>query len=252
MTRTIFSKVMWVGRATVFMVGLTMILALVLGVATAAFGANSGNFILGQNNVATLITRLAGSEGVNGAMFEVQNNNADANDTALSLKVQSGEPPMRVNSDETVANLTADNADKLGGEPAADYLSKCQNGSVFGRAEIDGEDATSTFSTTGVRASTDFICNAPSENVLVERQVVGNYRVVFGDVEHDGKIGQLFSGPGPKPKPMVSSREAGKIVSATGPFQCAASPPPTATCYIVEVRDFSGQLDDGDFTIAIL
>jgi len=231
--------------------GLALVLALIVGVANAAFGANGGNFILGQNNVATLLTRLAGAEGVNGAMFEVQNNNVDANDTALSLKVQEGEAPMKVNSDETVDNLTADNADKLGGELAADYLRKCQNGTVLGRAEINGEDATSTLSTTGVNGSTDFICNAPSENVQVERQFAGNYRVVFGDVEHDGRVGQLFSGPGPKPKPMVSSREKDKIVSATGPFQCAVSPP-LNTCYIVEVEDQFGAQVDGDFTIAIL
>nr|MDP9476089.1 hypothetical protein [Actinomycetota bacterium] len=132
MTKTIFSRVMWLGRATVFLVGLAVILALITGVATAAFGANNGNFILGQTNVATLITRLAGPEGVNGAMFEVQNNDADSNDTALSLKVQPGEPPMKVNSSQTVANLTADDADKLGGKLAADYLKRCQNGSVFG------------------------------------------------------------------------------------------------------------------------
>ncbi|MDQ4127241.1 MAG: hypothetical protein M3151_04710, partial [Actinomycetota bacterium] len=209
-------------------------------------------FILGQNNVATLITRLAGPEGVNGVMFEVQNNNADANDTALSLKVQPGEPPMKVNSSQTVANLTADNADKLGGKPAADHLRKCQNGTVFGRAEIDGEDAASTFSTTGVKGATDFICNAPSENVLVRRDFTGHYKVVFGDIDHSGKIGDLFSGPGPEPKPMVSSRENDKIVSVTGPLQCSTSPPPTVSCYIVEVRDFAGPLVDGDFTIAIL
>jgi hypothetical protein len=105
------SKVMWVGRATVFMVGLAVILALVLGVASAAFGANGGNFILGKTNVATLITRLAGSNGVDGAMFEVQNNNSGANDTALSLKVQAGEAPMTVNSPGKVTNLTADKVD---------------------------------------------------------------------------------------------------------------------------------------------
>lgn len=252
MTKTIFSKVMWVGRATVFLVGLAVVLALIVGVATAAFGANNGNLILGQTNVATLITRLAGPEGVNGAMLEVQNNNAGDNDTALSLKVQPGEPPMKVNSTQTVSNLTAGNADKLGGEPAADYLRHCQNGSVFGRAEIDGEDATSTFSTTGVRGSTDFICNAPSENVLVKRQFAGNYQVVFGDVEHSGRIGDLFPGPGPEPNPMVTSRENDKIVSAIGPLQCATSPPPTVSCYIVEVRDSTGPLVDGEFTIAIL
>jgi hypothetical protein len=39
MTKSIFSKMMQVGSATVFTVGLAVILALVLGVATAALGA---------------------------------------------------------------------------------------------------------------------------------------------------------------------------------------------------------------------
>ena len=38
MVRTVFGKVMWVGRATIFVVGLTMILALVFGVATKRLG----------------------------------------------------------------------------------------------------------------------------------------------------------------------------------------------------------------------
>jgi hypothetical protein len=39
MVKSVFSKMMGVGRATVFTVGLAMILAVVLGVATAALGA---------------------------------------------------------------------------------------------------------------------------------------------------------------------------------------------------------------------
>jgi len=119
MIRTVASKVMWVGRATVFLVGLAVILALVMGVASAAFGANNGNFILGKTNVATLITRLAGSNGVDGAMFEVQNNNSGTNDTALSLKVQAGEAPMMVN--DTAGKATNLNADKLDGADSAAY-----------------------------------------------------------------------------------------------------------------------------------
>ena len=110
---SVFKNVLWVGRATVFVVGLAVTLAMVLGVATAAFGANGGSFILGKTNVATAITRLAGTQGVDGAMFEVKNKNADANDTALSLKVQAGEPPMKVNSSTMVANLNADKIDNL-------------------------------------------------------------------------------------------------------------------------------------------
>lgn len=110
---SILKNVLWVGRVTVFVAGLAVTLALVLGVATAAFGANGGNLILGQTNVATLITRLAGTQGVNGAMFEVQNNNSGTDDTALSLKVQAGEPPMTVNSSTRVTALNADKLDNL-------------------------------------------------------------------------------------------------------------------------------------------
>jgi hypothetical protein len=38
MARSVFGKVMWVGRATVFLVGLAVILALVFGAASVAFG----------------------------------------------------------------------------------------------------------------------------------------------------------------------------------------------------------------------
>ena len=41
--QSVLKKVMFVGRATTFMVGLAMILALTVGVAGAAFGANGAN-----------------------------------------------------------------------------------------------------------------------------------------------------------------------------------------------------------------
>ena len=51
MFRAIFPRVMWVGRATVFAVGLSVVLAVVLGVATAALAAVPGDpFRLGQVN----------------------------------------------------------------------------------------------------------------------------------------------------------------------------------------------------------
>jgi len=118
MIRSAIGKVMWVGRATVFLAGLAVILALTVGMASSALGAEGGSFLLGRNNVATLMTRLAGPQGVNGAMLEVQNNNAGAEDTALSLKVQPGEAPMRVNSDEIVTNL---NAQFLDGKSSAQF-----------------------------------------------------------------------------------------------------------------------------------
>ena len=91
--------------------GLALVLALVFGAASMAFGANGQAWILGQNNAATAITKLAGAAGVDGPMLQLINNNADANDTALDLRVQTGEAPMRVNSDTKVANLNSDQLD---------------------------------------------------------------------------------------------------------------------------------------------
>ena len=73
MIRSAASKVMFVGRATTFMVGLAVIVALTVGVASAAFGANGGRLILGSlNNTATAITKLTGTVG-GGPALQVSN-----------------------------------------------------------------------------------------------------------------------------------------------------------------------------------
>jgi hypothetical protein len=145
MLRSAIGKVMWVGRATVFLVGLSMILAVVLGVATMAFAANGGAWRLGRNNVATAITRLGGMAGVDGPMLRLTNNNAATNDTALDLKVQSGEPPMTVNSSAKVANL---NSDQLDGKDSDQFATRLyaliqgSNGSL-----VRGNGVTAQFKT---------------------------------------------------------------------------------------------------------
>jgi hypothetical protein len=88
------SKVMWVGRATVFLVGLAMILALVVGAASAAFGANGDAFLLGRRNAASAVSTLT----KRGAK------------PALRLQVGSG-APLAVNSSEQVTYLNADRVD---------------------------------------------------------------------------------------------------------------------------------------------
>jgi hypothetical protein len=100
MLKTIFSKVMWVGRAASTMFGLALVLALILGVATAAFGDNGDFFKLGKSNTASKVSKLIKS----GA------------GPALDLQVDSG-APLKVNSDQTVTNLSAD---KLDGQDSSD------------------------------------------------------------------------------------------------------------------------------------
>jgi len=98
MIRSVAGKVLWVGRATVFLVGLAVILALVFGVASTAFGHGgyAGLFHLGHNNNASNPSTLTKS----GA------------GPALSLRVGGG-APLAVNSGAKVANLNADMVDGL-------------------------------------------------------------------------------------------------------------------------------------------
>jgi hypothetical protein len=104
MLKTISSKVVWVGRAASIVFGLVLVLALIFGVATAAFGANGASFLLGESNVASAVSKLI-KQGAG---------------PALELRVDSG-APLKVNSDDKVTNL---NADKLDDKNAGSFLPK--------------------------------------------------------------------------------------------------------------------------------
>jgi hypothetical protein len=127
MVRSVAKKVMWVGRATVFLVGLAVILALVFGVvsrAVAHSGVDTKLLHLGHSNVVgtatnpatmptTLISTLA--DAAKSALI-VQNKSGGS---ALDLRVNSSEvAPMKVNSNKVVTNLNADNVD---GKSATDF-----------------------------------------------------------------------------------------------------------------------------------
>ena len=58
---------------------------------------------------------------MDGPMLRLTNNNPATNDTALDLKVQGGEPPMRVNSGAMVANL---NSDQLDGKDSGQFATR--------------------------------------------------------------------------------------------------------------------------------
>lgn len=94
MVRSAARKVMWVGRATVFVVGLAVILALIFGLAATALGADGDFFKVGRNNIASAVSTLTkGGAG-----------------PALSLRVDKG-APLAVNSGAKVAKLNADRVD---------------------------------------------------------------------------------------------------------------------------------------------
>lgn len=108
MLRAAASKVMWVGRATVFLVGLAVILALVVGLASAALAGSGigGVFNLGKNNTVNALTKLTGT--VTGSSLVIDNNSTGSAATALNLQVEPGKAPMKVNSTTKVGNLNAD------------------------------------------------------------------------------------------------------------------------------------------------
>lgn len=62
--KTAARKVMWVGRATVFLVGLAMTLAFAVGLAsTALAGTGVGaRFDLGKTNAVNALTKLVGAK----------------------------------------------------------------------------------------------------------------------------------------------------------------------------------------------
>lgn len=119
MIRSSVGKVMWVGRITVFLVGLAVLLAVVLGLAAAALAGTGvgATFNLGKLNTVNKISRLVGS--TDNAMLRVDNNNAGTNATALDLQVEPGLTPMKVNSSTQVSNL---NADLVDGRSASSFV----------------------------------------------------------------------------------------------------------------------------------
>lgn len=122
MFRSAVGKVMWVGRAAVFLVGLAVILALILGMASTALGANGQPFVLGKAaNSASKATGLVGKiADTTKAALSVTNTRGGP---AVDLRVGNASvpaddvAPMKVNSNHLVANL---NADRLDGRDASD------------------------------------------------------------------------------------------------------------------------------------
>ncbi len=94
MLRSTVSKAMWVGRTAAAVFGLALVLALIFGVASMAFGANGDFFKVGNTNVASATSTLV-RHGVG---------------PVLNLQADDG-PPLKTNSRYKVVNLNADTLD---------------------------------------------------------------------------------------------------------------------------------------------
>jgi hypothetical protein len=145
LTKTILERTIWLGRGTATLMGLAMLLALTVGLASSALAGTGvgARFHLGQINAVDTVSTLAGS--FSGPMLRIDNDLPDnprfLNSTALDLQVEPGNPPMTVNSTDKVNNL---NADQLDGRDSSSFLS------VFGKANdadrLDGKDSAAFFS----------------------------------------------------------------------------------------------------------
>jgi hypothetical protein len=139
--RSVASKVAWVGRTASMVFGLALVLALVLGVSSAALAALPGDpFKLGQINRVDRLTTLAST--LVGPVLRVDN---DGSGSALDLRV--GDPaaapttkivaPMKVDSQGRVTNL---NSDELDGKSASEFLPA--GGKAADADKFDGLDST--------------------------------------------------------------------------------------------------------------
>jgi hypothetical protein len=112
-TKTVLARIWWLGRGTATMMGLAVLLALTVGLAsTAMAGTGVGaRFDLGKINTVNALTSLVGS--VAGPSLKIDNNSAGTGATALRLEVEPGKPPMSVNSNTEVQGLNVDSLDFL-------------------------------------------------------------------------------------------------------------------------------------------
>jgi hypothetical protein len=147
MLRSTASKVMWVGRATAFLIGLAVILGLLLGVASTALGANGKPFILGESSAATAMSKLAGKVP-GGPALKVANTETDAGSKGLAVTVADGMHPIVVNA--TAGKATNLNADELDGMSSTDFYAE---GSKVADSEHADQADSATNATSAQNAS---------------------------------------------------------------------------------------------------
>ena len=130
-TRTILERTVWLGRKTATVMGLAMLLALTVGLASTALAAVPGDPLkLGRLNTMNRITQVVG--GANGALLRIDNSSTGDSATALNLRVKAGKAPMAVSAD--AGKATNLNADEVDGKGAGAFFSgdtyKVQDGRI--------------------------------------------------------------------------------------------------------------------------
>jgi hypothetical protein len=147
LTKTIIAGIWWLGRGTATVMGLAMLLALTVGLAsTALAGTGIGaRFDLGKINRVNAMSTLVGN--VDGPLLTLENSNdpfiRTFRNVPLSLETRPDAgghrpAPMRIDSDTLVQSL---NADLLDGKGAAEFANGT-GGKANDANLLDGKDST--------------------------------------------------------------------------------------------------------------
>lgn len=91
--KKVLAGTLWLGRGAATVMGLAMLLALTVGLASTALAGTGVNapFDLGKTNTVNAISSLVGS--VAGPSLKMDNNSSASGATALDLRVEPGKPP---------------------------------------------------------------------------------------------------------------------------------------------------------------
>jgi len=208
--QTALSKAIRIGRATAIALGVGVMLALVLGLATVALAAVPGDpFKLGQINVIGATTTLQGNPptsdgllrlqrtGGIGAVLKVENNKPAGVARGIDIKVPTGNSPILVNPEAGKSNL---NVDELDGRDDEDFLSATLYGKTAlksgpgggGEVNFRSFDGSEGLSCDGGDVALDASANANDINDDLNdivRESRGSYAIQFQD---NGESGGLF------------------------------------------------------------
>ena len=200
MIKSATSKVLWVGKATVFLFGIAVIVGVTVGLGSAAVAqaqnqpGQHGIFRLGATNTASGVSSLVGNVAQD-AMLLVQNSGGGP---ALDLRVKQGQAPMKVNSEAKVADLNADKVDGLDSEQLRGQQGPQGAPGISGHEIVRGPTVTSD--EPGARVDSEAVCPEG-------KKVIGGGATVFGPsqvyssapVSHRDDTWRVTSIGGPSP-----------------------------------------------------
>jgi hypothetical protein len=215
--RLAVEKVMWIGRATVFTVGLAVTLALMLGVATVALAAVPGDpFKLGKVNIiSNAVTQLQGTAPNGGALLglvrtsgigpvlNVENKGIGGATRGIDINVPAGQPPILVNS--TAGKAGGLNADSLDGKTEEDFLSASR---IYGVSQVDQNTSGGDTMLFLLRCDDGDVAISGGGNAINDNDAIndhfpapGSYQISFKDNEPRGSKfrGIIFCSDSSKP-----------------------------------------------------